>query len=101
MKVKINKNIIKVTKVKDAGFKPIPPFKTMEEEANFWDTHSVVDAIDDGTFVGFHVANKTRSVTIRFSEEDIQKLRDKAFKLDIGPTDLARKWVTEKLHAAA
>lgn len=38
---------------------PIPPFETIEEEAAFWDSHSVVDAIDKGTLVSFHHARKT------------------------------------------
>lgn len=89
---------MKVTFVKKGTIKPIKPFKTLEEEANFWDTHSVLDEINEGTLVGFHQANKTSTLTVRFSPKDIQKLREKAFQRGIGPTTLARMWIREKLN---
>lgn len=78
----------------------MPPFKTYEEEANFWDTHSAVDQINDGTLVGFHRANKTKILTIRFHSGDLQILREIAFQKGIGPTTLARMWLLEKLREA-
>lgn len=83
---------------KGSSFDPMPPFKTYEEEANFWDTHSAVDKINDGTTVGYHVANKNKTVTVRFDEKDLQKLREEAFEKGIGPTTLIRMWVREKLY---
>ena len=88
----------KVKKVKKNTISPLKPFKSLEEEANFWDTHSMVDEINDGTLVGFHQANKTSTLTIRFQPELLQKLRDKAFKKGIGPTTLARMWILENLQ---
>lgn len=93
----MRENKIKIKKVKKGAISPIPPFKTLEEEANYWDTHSVVDDINDGTLVGFHSANKSRTLTIRFSNKVLQSLREQAFKLGIGPTTLARMWLMEKL----
>lgn len=89
---------IKIKKVKKETIKPIPPFKTLEEEADFWDTHSMVGKIDDGTLVGFHSANKSRTLTIRFSEKTLQVLRRHAFNMGVGPTTLARMWLMEKLQ---
>ncbi|MBI2026101.1 MAG: hypothetical protein HYT06_01845 [Candidatus Levybacteria bacterium] len=88
---------MKITKTKQKVTKPIPPFKTLEEEANFWDTHDAIDEIDRGTVVGFHKANKTGMLTIRFDEKDLQNLRKEAFKKGIGPTTLARMWLRERL----
>ena len=79
------------------AIKPIPPFETIEEEAEFWDTHSAVDEIDKGTLVGFHRARKTGSLTVRFQPEDIQRIREKALELGMGPTTLARMWILEHL----
>lgn len=90
--------MVKVKKVKKYKFVPMKPFKTYEEEANFWDTHSVLDEINEGTLVGFHRANKTGTITIRFQPEYIQILKEKALQLGIGPTTLARMWVMEKLN---
>jgi len=79
------------------AIKPIPPFETVEEEAEFWDTPSVVDQIDKGTLVGFHRARKTGSLTIRFRPEDIQCIREMALQLGVGPSTLARMWILEHL----
>ncbi len=88
---------MKVTLVKKGTIKPTKPFKSLEEEANFWDTHSVLDEINKGTLVGFHQANKTDTITIRFQPEHIQVLKEQAFQMGIGPTTLARMWIMEKL----
>lgn len=89
--------MIKVKRVKKITIKPIKPFKSLTEEAHFWDTHSVVDKIDKGTLIGFHRANKTRTITIRFQPEHLQALRNRALKRGIGPTTLARMWILEHL----
>lgn len=80
--------------------KPIKPFKTLEEEADFWDTHSVVEEINEGTLVGFHQARKTGSITLRIDPKSLQKLRGEAFKKGVGPTTLIRMWVMEKLQSS-
>lgn len=87
----------KLKRVEKDTIKPIKPFTSIDEEADFWDTHSLVDEINEGTMVGFHQANKTSTITIRFQPEHLQKLRNKAFKRGIGPTTLARMWILEQL----
>lgn len=87
----------KIVMVKKGTIKPLKPFKTLKEEAEFWDTHSITDDIDEGTLIGFHQANKTGTITIRFQPEHLQALREQAFKKGIGPTTLARMWIMEKL----
>lgn len=91
---------MKIKKVKTGTFKPFKPFKTLEEEANFWDTHDAFDQIDEGVLMGFHQANKTGTITIRFEPKYLQTLREKAFRMGIGPTTLARMWLIEKLQAS-
>ncbi len=88
----------KIKKTRTGQLKPIPPFKTLEEEASFWDTHSVVDEIDKGTLVGFHQANKSGTITVRFHPRYLQTLKVRASKMGIGPTTLVRMWVMEKLQ---
>ena len=78
--------------------KPIPPFETIEEEAEFWDSHSAVDEIDKGTVVGFQRSRKSGSLTIRFEPEDIQRIREQASERGVGPTTLARMWILEHLR---
>ena len=86
------------TERREEAITPIAPFESIEEEAQFWDSHSVVDEIDQGTLVGFHHARKTGSLTIRFEPEDIQQIREQALQQGIGPTTLVRMWVMEHLH---
>jgi predicted DNA binding CopG/RHH family protein len=90
---------MKITMTKQKVTKPMQPFNTLKEEAYFWDTHDVVDGIDEGTVVGFHKANKTKTLTIRFDEKDLQTLRVEAFNKGIGPTTLARMWLKERISA--
>ncbi len=89
--------MVKITIAKKGTIKPIPPFKTLEEEAKFWDTHSAVDEINEGTTVGFHRANKTHTITIRFEPKKLQSLREKADRMGVGPTTLARMWILKEL----
>lgn len=89
---------MKITYVKKGTMKPMKPFKTLEEEANFWDTHDAVDVFGKDMKMGFHRANKTDTLTIRFEPDDIQKLSQTASNLGIGPTTLARMWIKEKLN---
>lgn len=90
--------MVRIKIAKRGTVKPISPFSTLEEEARFWDTHSAVDEINEGTTVGFHRANKTHTITIRFEPKKLQALREKADKIGVGPTTLARMWIMEKLN---
>ena len=84
--------------VKKGTIEPIKPFQTLDEEAAFWDTHSTLDEINERTVVGFHQANKTDTLTIRFSHEDIHRLREEAFEQGVGPSTLARILVKKGLR---
>lgn len=92
---------MKVSFVKKGTMKPMKPFKTLKEEASFWDTHDAIDVLGKDIKTGFHRANKTDTLTIRFEFHDIQKLREQAVNLGIGPTTLARMWIMEKLRKSA
>lgn len=89
---------MKIKQVKKDTIQPIKPFQTIDEEAEYWDTHSILDDINEGTAVGFHHANKTDTLTIRFSHEDIQRLREEAFQQGVGPSTLARMLVKKGLQ---
>lgn len=93
--------MVRIKIAKKGTVKSIPPFRTLAEEARFWDTHSAVDEINEGTTVGFHRANKTHTITIRFEPKKLQSLREKADRMGVGPTTLARMWIMEKLSQNA
>lgn len=77
----------------------IPAFQSIEEEAEFWDTHSVLDFPDEFEYVGFEEprAKKDAPITIRLDSADRARLRAEAEKMGIGPSTLARIWIKEKL----
>ena len=77
----------------------IPEFKNREEEAKFWDTHSIADYMDEMRPARVHVAkNLSAGLTIQFDPETVTKLRQRAQKRGLGPTQLARMWILERLE---
>jgi hypothetical protein len=76
----------------------VPAFKSTEEEAEFWDTHSVLDYLDDfGPPQFVSKKNHTQGITVRFEPETLAHLRAYAKEQGIGPTTLMRMWVLERL----
>ena len=80
----------------------IPDFKTRQEEAEFWDTHSFTDFLDELKPVNVLVAkNLSSGITIRFDPKTLNQVRIQAQQKGLGPTQLIRMWVTEKLNSSA
>jgi predicted DNA binding CopG/RHH family protein len=77
----------------------IPDFKSREEEARFWDTHDITDYLDELKPVRVKFAkNLSQGITIRLDPETLLKLRTRAHKKGIGPTQLARMWIIDRLQ---
>lgn len=77
----------------------IPEFKTIAEEAEFWDTHDITDFEDEFKPVKVHFARKfTEPITIRFDSATVRSLREEANKKGIGATTLIRMWVYEQVN---
>ena len=76
----------------------IPDFESAEEEAKFWDTHSVLDYLDEFGPPQF-VSKKShrQGITVRFEPETLAQLRAYAKEQGIRPTTLMRIWVRERL----
>lgn len=82
--------------------KPIPPFKTLEEEANFWDTHDTSPLM-----AGKKVAlkdleplekEKKAVLIIRIQKSVKKKIERVAKNKGINPATLSRMWLIEKLN---
>lgn len=87
-----------VSRIKNKQKSRIPTFKNYEEEANWWDTHSIADYMDEFKPVKVRFAeNLSEGITMRFDTDSLEKLREKARKKGIGPTTLARMWILERL----
>ncbi len=77
----------------------IPEFKSVEQEAEFWDTHDLADYWDEFKPVRVRVVkNLSEPLTIRLDPETLSELRSRAKQKGIGPTTLARMWVLERLQ---
>ena len=77
----------------------IPVFKSIQEEAKFWDTHSLADHWDEFKTVKVRFAkNLSEGVTVRFDPVTSNKLRVEAHQKGIGPTTLIRMWILERLN---
>ena len=81
----------------------IPNFKSYEEEATFWDTHSFVDFEDETKDVDIvfeleKPRNETLILRIQKSLKD--RLASIANKKGVTTSTLARIWISEKLQSA-
>ncbi len=80
----------------------IPTFKTIEEEAAFWDTHSSEEFANELTpveDVKFVSARPKKALTVRFDEDSFEELSREAREKGIGPSTLARMLILEHLRA--
>ena len=78
----------------------IPNFSSIEEEAEFWDTHDTTDFEDEFKPVKVRVAkNLSEGVTIRLDHDTLNKVRTAAHKQGIGPTTLVRMIVIKYLQS--
>ncbi len=77
--------------------KKIPRFKSYEEEADFWDTHS---PLDYGSWkeVKLEFAKPLiHTLGVRLDAKTITQLSRLGSELGVGPSTLVRIWIMEKL----
>lgn len=80
----------------------IPEFKNREEEAKFFETHSISNYLDELKPVKAHFAkNLSEGLHIRLDPDTLVKLRYEAQEKGIGPTTLVRMWIREQLGSTA
>jgi len=78
----------------------IPNFKSDEEAAKFWDTHSLTDfeeELEEAKDVIF-VRPQRQTVSIRLDRKYIRILKSLATKRGIGYSPLIRMWIIEKIN---
>lgn len=83
----------------------IPHFKSVEEEAAFWDTHSTTefeDAFEPAPDVQFVVTRgePKKAITVRLPETMVAAVTQEAQAKGVGPSTLVRMWILEHLRAA-
>ena len=83
--------------------KPILPFKTLDEEAAFWDTHdtSMMFKNPKTPLLTLPLLEKEKEevITVRLQKSVKEKLTQIARRNGIGPTTLTRMWILERLQA--
>jgi len=83
--------------------KNIPEFKTIKEEAAFWDTHDVTDYLEEidlvsGTYLPQADERKT-VMTIRIAPSLKEKVEQVARSYDISTSSLVRMWIVDRLRS--
>jgi CopG antitoxin of type II toxin-antitoxin system len=77
----------------------IPEFASIEEEAEFWDTHDTTDYEDEFKPVQVRFADKlSDSVSVPVDPEMMVLLQEQARKEGTVPAILIRKWIVERLQ---
>lgn len=81
--------------------KKVPKTDDQEAEAVFWDSTSI-DELAPGELMPAHVSRPKRPLSttfaIRFDAETVAAIRSAADAEGIGATQLARRWVLERLR---
>ena len=77
----------------------MPEFSNDKEIADFWDTHSFQDYLDDTKEGEIEFVRKPKkALTVRLAPEDIEMVRKLANYKGLSYTALIRMWVKEKLR---
>jgi len=80
---------------------PIPEqFSTIEEAAEFWDTHSLADYWDLTEEVDFEVNLRPPRYLVALAPQLAEKLAAEAHKQGLSTETLVNLWLSEKLQGA-
>lgn len=79
--------------------KQIPKFRSLEAEAEFWDTHSPLDYPEEWTEVKQVKVERPLGhvLGVRLDARTLDRLAAIGRKKGIGPSTLARIWIMERL----
>lgn len=89
--------------MKKKAVRKIPKFKSLEEEANFWDTHSFADYWDEFEDVDLVVKlskPKQETLVLRLQKDIKDRMKKVARQKGLAISALARLWILEKLHTS-
>ena len=77
----------------------LPRFGTREEEAAFWDTHSLSDFKDELVAVKRPRVRRPleHHLSVRLEASVLTELAAAAAELGVGPSTLARMWIMQRL----
>ena len=77
----------------------IPRFSSIEEEAEFWDTHDSTEYEDEFEPVELRIADPLRhGLVVEFESATFHRLVAAAKRRGIGPAALAHHWIAQALE---
>jgi predicted DNA binding CopG/RHH family protein len=81
------------------SMKKIPKFRTDEEAARFWETHSFQNYYRDTKEAGVKfVRRRKKTVAVRLDPGDIESVEKIAERKGLSYTSLLRMWIKEHLQ---
>jgi predicted DNA binding CopG/RHH family protein len=72
---------------------------SIQELANFWDTHDVTEFEDELEEVGERVFERETDITVRLETAAAKAVQEMAKSRGVGEAELIREWVLERIHA--
>ena len=78
----------------------IPQTDSIEELAQFWDSHDVTDLESQLKEVSEPVFERETVVSVRLPCEEAESLRKLAVAKGLHDVNLIRQWVLERVHAS-
>ena len=79
----------------------IPDFKSLEEAADYWDTHSFADHIGETEPIEIEVCLEKRRILLEIDQELSEKIRKIARKKKQSYGRLIDSWIREKIMQEA
>ena len=77
----------------------LPKTDSIEELAQFWDTHDLTDFENDLEEVPGEVFNRDTAITLHLPSREADAVRQMANSKGLAEAELIRTWVLEKLHS--
>ena len=77
----------------------LPQTDSIQELANFWDTHDVTEFEDELEEVEERVYERDTEITVQLETNDANAVRAMAKSRGVGDSELIREWVLQRLHA--
>jgi hypothetical protein len=77
----------------------LPQTDSIQELANFWDTHDVTEFEDELEEMRERVFERDTDITVHLETDDANVLRAMAKSRGVADSELIREWVVEKIHA--
>ncbi|MCX6023936.1 MAG: CopG family antitoxin [Chloroflexi bacterium] len=82
----------------------IPTFASVEEAAEFWDTHSFeefADELEEVDELQFLAVRSERRLAVNLKLDVARELREQASDEGITPAELVMRWIEERLRKQA